>query len=248
MNAALKWAGRVSRRKIKQLYESDAQGMLDAELVDDVGFGFYSRLVDMFEIDEASQGRVKCRKCGSMILRRKGTRASNGRLYRGRDEALKCAQCDWKITWGEYFDSYSGKSLQPNSAINAFKKFKSRWPTLKTAKDKMLLIDWLVHQFHLQYRDRIPLKPAAVNLIEGTPEQIIVLLNELAYSADSFAELKVKDDWKEQLNDEYRLIITRVGATKILKLGKELGVTDYRKMPIKSLIDRIQELDATLLE
>jgi len=248
MNATLKWARRVSRSKIKQLYESDAQGMLDAELVDDVGFGFYSRLADMFEIDEASRGRVKCRKCGSMILRKKGARASSGKLYRGRDEVLRCSQCDWQITWGEYFDSYSGKSLQPNSARDAFEKFKSKWPTLKTPKDKMLLIDWLIHQFHLQYQDRVPLKPAAVNLIEGTSEQIIALLNELAYSSNSYAEPKIKGGWKEQINDEYRLIITRIGATKIFKLGKELGITGCRRMPIKSLIDRIQDVDATLLE
>jgi len=40
---------RVPRHKIRRLYESDARGMLDEELLDDVGYGIYARCQDIIE-------------------------------------------------------------------------------------------------------------------------------------------------------------------------------------------------------
>ena len=63
-----RWAKRVSRRDIQRLYESDAQGMLDEALLDQIHFAIYARVSDMFEVREAQQfGRVKCRQCGVPI-------------------------------------------------------------------------------------------------------------------------------------------------------------------------------------
>ena len=59
------WAKRVSRRDIQRLYESDAQGMLDEDLLDQIHYAIHTRVCDMFEVREAQQfGRVKCRNCG----------------------------------------------------------------------------------------------------------------------------------------------------------------------------------------
>ena len=44
------WAERVSRRDIQRLYESDAQGMLDQELLDEVHYAIYVRVRDMFDV------------------------------------------------------------------------------------------------------------------------------------------------------------------------------------------------------
>jgi hypothetical protein len=43
---------------------------------------------------------------------------------------------------GDYFDSYSGKNLQPNRAELFFKKYLSKWPKIRGQKEKLLLIDW----------------------------------------------------------------------------------------------------------
>ena len=40
---------RVPRHKIRRLYESDARGMLDEELLDDVGYGIYARCQDIID-------------------------------------------------------------------------------------------------------------------------------------------------------------------------------------------------------
>src|SRR5215471_6451592 len=37
------WPRRVSRRVIRQLYELDAKGIVEAELIDEVGFGLLAR-------------------------------------------------------------------------------------------------------------------------------------------------------------------------------------------------------------
>jgi hypothetical protein len=51
------WARRVARDKVRRLYESDAQGRLDVELLDDVGYGFYVRCRDMFQVAQARYGQ-----------------------------------------------------------------------------------------------------------------------------------------------------------------------------------------------
>lgn len=50
-----RWARRVSRRDIQRLYESDARGLLDEELLDRVHYAFYARVCDMIEVREAQQ-------------------------------------------------------------------------------------------------------------------------------------------------------------------------------------------------
>ena len=38
-----KWCKKVSRGDLLRLYQSEAKGMVDEELLDDVGFTFYTR-------------------------------------------------------------------------------------------------------------------------------------------------------------------------------------------------------------
>ena len=44
------WARRVSRAKVRRLYQSDALGLLDRDLLDEVGYGMYARCCDTFEV------------------------------------------------------------------------------------------------------------------------------------------------------------------------------------------------------
>ena len=138
------WARRVSRRDIQRLYESDARGLLDEELLDQVHYAIYARVCDMFEVREAQQtGRVKCRACGAPIPQpyRMGTRNKNN--------VLKCDQCGWQVTCGEFYDSYTGGSMLPGSVADLFETYLARFPKARTPSDKMLLVDWLIHQFHV---------------------------------------------------------------------------------------------------
>jgi hypothetical protein len=49
----IRWSPRVPQWKIQRLYESDAQGLLDEELLDDVGITLWLRCRDILTIHEA---------------------------------------------------------------------------------------------------------------------------------------------------------------------------------------------------
>ncbi len=58
----IEWSPRVPQQKIRLLYEKDAKGIIDEELIDDVAFSFFMRCQDIITVTDASQGRVKCIK------------------------------------------------------------------------------------------------------------------------------------------------------------------------------------------
>ncbi len=83
------WAGRVPRWKITELYQKESQGILDEDLVDDVGISFMARCVSIIESTAAHQGRVKCPSCET-IIHREGL------------GLVECKSCDWSLEWPLY--------------------------------------------------------------------------------------------------------------------------------------------------
>jgi len=119
----IQWSPRVPKRKIRRLYESDAKGLLDDELLDDVGITLLLRCRDILIIDEAKHGRVKCPRCAkqrqhTIIERPPGTGKGDA-----RDQVLTCPNCGWQITWGEYALSYKRKQLNAGGATKAFEAY-----------------------------------------------------------------------------------------------------------------------------
>lgn len=126
-HSSFHWAERLSRRDIQRVYESDAQGLLDVELLDEVHYAIYARVCDMMEVREAQQfGRVKCRHCHEPISQpyRMGARNKNN--------VLECAKYGWRVTCGEFYDSYTGKSMLPGSAFDLFESYLERFPKART--------------------------------------------------------------------------------------------------------------------
>ena len=188
----IRWARRVSRNKIRRLYETDAQGILDEELIDDVACAIYARCESILTVTEASKGRVKCPCCGNVILRRSGS----------KEEVLKCNECSWEITWGAYFQSYHRKQLHGGGAVDVLRDFIRQFPTLRSPQEKMILIDRLIHECHKSLQEGVYTRPVAVNLIAGKMTQIIILLDDLAYGAGSTPGAKeVYTVWRKRMND-----------------------------------------------
>jgi hypothetical protein len=172
------WAKRVSRRDIQRLYESDAKHMLDEELLEKIHFAIYARVCDMFEVYEAQQfGRVKCRSCGAPVPQPFWMGSPN------KNNILKCDKCGWQVTCGEFYESYTGQSLLPGSAVDLFESYLERYKTAHTPQDKMLLIDWLIHQFHVM--QGVARMPVGQNVIQGTTDQVRELIETLAYGSGS---------------------------------------------------------------
>jgi len=227
------WVGKISRRDIQRLYESDAQGLLNVDLLDQVMYSIHARVQDMFEVREAQKlGRVKCRNCGSPISQ---PFWMGGRY---KNNVLKCEKCGWQTTCGEYQGSYSGKDLLPGSRSEMFQAFLDRFPAAYTPQEKMLLLDWLIHAFHVQ--SGVAGRLVAMNVIQGTRDQLIELLTSLA-AVDS--KQTTKEAWlAEDDNPIRRFRLTYSSHARVMKVAARLGIQGRSKMPENELISEILRL------
>jgi RNase P subunit RPR2 len=230
-----KWAKRVSRRDIQRLYESDAKGLLDKELLNEVHYAIYVRVCDMFEVREAQQfGRVTCRQCRAPIPQpyRMGTRNKN--------KILKCEKCGWQVTCGEFYNSYTGKSMLPGSVTELFDSYLARFSKAKTPAEKLLLIDWLIHQFHVM--QGVPGKPVGQNVIQGTADQVRELIETLAYGPGNARGLTALEDWQASYYEPVRLFKQRHSHSQVQKIAAQLGILGRQQMPESELIPEILRL------
>ncbi|MEX1255780.1 MAG: hypothetical protein WEE64_15710 [Dehalococcoidia bacterium] len=187
-----RWARRVSRDKIRRLYALDAKGIVDEGLVDDVGYAMYARCESIRVATEAHMGRAACRSCGAIIR------------HRWEKEQPVSCECGWETTWGEYFKSYQHKQLVGGNAYPAFLDFLERWARLRTHRDKLVLIDALVHACHASARSAGIARPAAVNLIEGTASELIAFLDEIAYTDLSTPGSRAaRDEWQALTGEKW---------------------------------------------
>jgi predicted RNA-binding Zn-ribbon protein involved in translation (DUF1610 family) len=229
------WAKRVSRRDIQRLYESDARGLLDEELLERVHFDIYARVCDMFEVREAqTTGRVKCRNCGEYVteLYRMGSR--------NRNNPLSCQECGWQVTCGEFYFSYTGKSLLPGSVPELFEAYLERYPLAKTPAQKMLLIDWLIHQFHVM--QGVARMPVGENVIQGTGEQVRQLIESLACGPDSTPGLSSREAWQAVYYHPVRLFKQAHSHSQVQEIAARLGIQGRRQMQEDELIPEILRL------
>lgn len=171
----LHWAPRLPQSLIQRLYELDAQGLRDLELLEDVGYRLRARCESFIAAADAAMGRAPCPRCGAVII------------HSARpEEELVCPDCGWNILWKDYFSSFQHKQLSGAEPIKAvFRDFVQRFPSLREPEEKMLAIDQLLHAFHLYFKDLEETRAAAVNLIEGRYHEVVDFLDRLSYGSGS---------------------------------------------------------------
>jgi hypothetical protein len=175
------WSPRVPREKIRRLYEGEAAGRLDFALLDDVAWSIWERCRDIITVTRAHTGEVMCPRCEG-IVRRAGWK---------KEEVLTCV-CRWTTTWDEYFRTYRRKQLVGGGAMPWVEEFVDALPKAKGSREQMLLVDRLINRWHwdLKHPERdekasVPARPAAINVIGGTGQEILALMDELAgYASD----------------------------------------------------------------
>ena len=194
--ADISWSPRVSLYKIRALYLSNARGIYDGELIDDVGIALYLRCESILEFTEALHGRVKCKRCA-----KSGTTTIIERRTMETTELLRCPICSWQVQWRVYLAEAKktrGK-LNAGGAQSAFQEFVSNYPRCRSPKDRMLAIDRLIHEFHWAIRgeEKEPeaAKTAGVNLLEGSTTQFLDLLEGLAYDKNATPGLLAMRNW-----------------------------------------------------
>lgn len=193
------WAPRVPQRTIYRLYETDAKGLYDEELLDEVGYGLLARCQSFIEANEAVAGRAPCPRCGLAV--------SHGK---GKEEVLRCV-CGWELTWREYFQTIQHRQLSgAEPVMEPFRAFIADFPAARTPQAKMLLIDGLLHRFHWYLKAgnsaATPTRPVAVNLIEGRLGEVVLFLDALTYgdqSTPGTRESYVQWDEKIEVNRDW---------------------------------------------
>ena len=189
----MNWAPRINPKKIRRLYESEAHGQLDEDILEDVMAALYLRCESIIDVFEARiEGIIKCPKCARKFSRNK----------KQDNEKMKCPNCGWIGSWKNYFRSFQHKQLSgAEPVVKAMRVYIQGYKAARTNRDKILLVDRLIHAHHFSQK-RYPTRPVAVNLINGTMNEAIELLNSLAYGNDS--EPRVIDErnaWKKRIED-----------------------------------------------
>jgi ribosomal protein L37AE/L43A len=186
------WAPRVPKDFIQRLYEEDALGFVDDELADEVGWRLFARCQSFIQAVEAVSGKVKCPFCQGVINH------SNN-----RDEIIHCSDCDWETTWGAYFATIQHKQLSGGEAVvKFFQEFTRGFPDAQTYQQKMLLIDRLIHGFHIYFKDESPTRTTAVNLIEGNYHEVVDFLDQLTYgSTGTPGTYTIYQEWRQKIDE-----------------------------------------------
>jgi hypothetical protein len=163
------WSPRLPLNKLRQLYESDAKGIKDIELADEVGFSMYSRCVQgLDKCDLRNKGKFRCLHCGSVLD------------IHGLDEVVTCG-CGYQYTQRAFNKSFYQSMLPHGAATEFFREFIKDWENAKEYSEKMLAVDKLIHSFHTSMFTGSGYKTVGVNLLQGTRAQIKELILSLAY-------------------------------------------------------------------
>lgn len=184
------WAPRVKQSLIRRLYENDARGMLDETLLSEVGWGLHARCASFISAVEAVHGRAPCPVCGAVILHQHGPK-----------EILHCPGCGWENSWAAYFSTIQHKQLSgAEKVLELFADYIERFPRAKDAREKMLLIDGLLHGFHW-YAKFGNTRAVCVNLIEGRLHEVVAFLDALSYGPASTPGLQQRrEDWHAEID------------------------------------------------
>jgi hypothetical protein len=210
--------------------------MLDQELPDDVGYGFCACCRELLEFWEATRGRSKCRNCGAIIVRH----TVDGEFSRDPTELLTCAECSWQIVRGDYHKSLlrvEPPSPEPSAEKRLADAFVQKWPLAHSARQKPLLIDKSIHEFHMHYR--AVGSPLGWSVIRATGQQLTELLKGLAYGPGSANGLEgTREKWAARLKARRM----QPNKSELRAAARDLGIEGYSRMHRADLVRAIERI------
>lgn len=166
------WSLRVPRSKIQRFYEMSSSGILDEELIDDVGISLYARCESMIEVKDAKRGTVKCPSCRASIERQQPL---------SNNDRFKCMDCSWTCDWPTYRKHYKGTLLNAGQIEKQIRAFIRSYKGAKDYRQKIVLIDTLIHLIHDEIGGGN--KPGAHAFIEGAISDVAAFSDRLTYGS-----------------------------------------------------------------
>jgi hypothetical protein len=182
------WSPRVRKSKIAQLYATLGKGIVDEELIDDVGFSLLARCESVLAATEAGQGRgAPCPRCASLV-----------EWVSWRDQDLECRSCGWRCPGQAYKKTMKYKHLFAGGMKPFLEEFVREFPRTRTHSDRVVLIDTLIHRYHWENVGKDG-RPGACCLIEGKLKDIMPFLDTLTYGEKLPEEVQVtREAWRKE--------------------------------------------------
>lgn len=203
----IKWSQRLPLLKLRKLYESEASGAIDEDLLEDVAVTLYLRCKDIVAVDKSRNGELRCPFCYEKNLNEVYIKVARDE-YGKRIDELKCDECLNEISYIEYQRCTKGAQLNLGGAGDAFRRFIKEYERPALPGKRMLQVDRLIHEFHYSLKTNIdqPTRSVGPNLLGATLKESIKFLDELSgiasddrcikNNADSWQKEKKKfDEW-----------------------------------------------------
>lgn len=171
--AKIQWAPKVDVEQIWQVYQREAQGILDDDLLNELAWALYQRCESILMVTEGR--RMPCPLCQTII--------TCPEEHWSRRTPMFCPTCGWTTTYGQYRDSWRHQDLHGGNAVYAFQAYVDRYPHTTSPRQRMLLIDHLIHAFHWSLKRDRPHGPAAVQLVAGDRDTVVAFLDRLTYGS-----------------------------------------------------------------
>ncbi len=187
------WAPKIRQAKIWQIYQNDALGTVDEALVEDVGFRLLQRCRSIWLVTHC---QVECPRCGAAFA----LGEPEGWKMRPGVQTCPTPGCGWEITAAVWHRSWSHRDLLGMAARPAVETYLHDYPLAHTTESRMVCIDQLIHAFHLSLRTGKAGRSFANNLIEGSHEQVVDLLDRL-FAIDNGVD---KDLWRSEVDGMFR--------------------------------------------
>lgn len=162
------WAPKVSRSQIWRLYHNDARGVVDEALVDAVGWALLQRCRSIVQV---SRREAECPRCGAVFA-----------IPVSKVGLVGCPtpDCGWETTTEAWHTSWRHQDLIGSNALAVFETFIDRYPVARSIRDRIFLIDRLIHAFHWDAKQQVPNRSVGNNLIVGSHQTVVAFLDALS--------------------------------------------------------------------
>lgn len=173
----IRWAKRLRPLLLARLYDSDARGLRDLELCEEVGSILHARC-ETFRLVAARE--IECPSCHTVF-----------RVSQRGATVCPATGCDWQTDFARYQESIRNYYAATGRAIDAYETFRRGWPRARTYSEKILQIDQLIHSFHFDEQAGRPTKSIASKLLEGNKKEVVRFLDQL-----SATDPNAKEAWR----------------------------------------------------
>ncbi len=193
MMEKITWAPKVRQALIWQLYQNDALGAVDEVLVEDVGLSLLQRCHSIWLV---TRREVECPRCGAIFS------LCEPGVWKMLPGVQTCPTpgCGWETTAQQWHESWKHRDLLGTAVMQAVETYLHDYPQAHKTKEQMVCIDQLIHTFHRNMETGKPGRSFANNLIEGSHDQVIELLDGLSATP----QRTDKEQWRAEVGRMYK--------------------------------------------